>query len=200
MVKHNSDTQHETGATAGLPISSRTGKLPVALDSLSQPLERLETLLREMLNEHEALLAAIRRKQQAMHEVRPEMVHEHALEEQQHTQRIAALEEQRGQLVGWITKAADPAAREPLTLRSIADHADQTQRERLLEIRESLRGSMKAIKKGNEVNRRATRDLLAHVQGMLQSVEQARGAAGTYGNHGTVCGSSERSSSFTTTA
>jgi hypothetical protein len=166
---------------------------------MDKMLSQLEQHLRELLREHEQLLTLIERKEQALRHAQPDLVSDCCRRENQHVQRIGAIEKRRQVLVGQITRQIDPAGSQPFNLRQIAEHASPAQRDRLMVLHAELRQLMVTIKQRNDVARRATEGLLHHVQGVMHAVGQAFASVGVYGRKGVNMGAPAVVSSFTIT-
>ena len=159
-------------------------------------LDQLETDLAALITEHQELLGLIRRKKEAMTQAKTRVVADCCQMENEHVQRIAQTEKHRQQVVAAITEAINAEAKEPLTMEEIAGRVPEPRRGRLLVRRQQLRVLMQTIKSENDVARRITEGLLRHVQGMIQQVTLAVGAAGTYGRKGITAAPAIAVSSF----
>lgn len=166
---------------------------------LEAQLDQLEHLMRQLTGEHDRLLDRIRRKQQAVRGGEPGLIEQCCKAENELVQRIAEIEKRRQNAVGEITGHIAPDQREPLTLSRIAESVEEPRRGRLLMLRRELREAVEAVRRENDVARRATEGLLAHVQGVMQQVTHALTSAGTYGSNGTVDASAAAVSSFAIT-
>jgi hypothetical protein len=162
-------------------------------------LGQLEQYLVDLLNEHEAMLAVIRDKRQALTQARPHVVAELCARQNQHLQKIGAIEKRRQTLVGQLTEVLNPAAAEPLRLRDIAEQAPQAQRERLIDLHARLRNTMRQIAHEAAVTQKATSGLLNHIQGMMGMISQSFASLGTYGRKGIDQGPTSVVSSFSVT-
>lgn len=167
---------------------------------MADRLNELETTLRDLLNEHDALLALLNRKHQAVRHAKPAVVEECLERENGRVQRIAELEKRRQQCVADLTERADAEASEPLTISRIAEAAEPDQRERLLGLAGVLRQRMIEVQRESRVIKQATDGLLKHVQGVMQRVTGAVTGVGTYGSSGRLNNAPVASSSFAATA
>ena len=161
-------------------------------------LDELEACMRQLDQEHDQLLGLVRRKQQAMRLAQHALIADCCGRESQSVHRIAAVEKRRQGIVGQITAAASPSAKQPLRLGEIADLAGEPRRGRLLVTQQRLQRTARLIQQENDVARRATESLLRHVQGVIQQVAAAVGGA-TYGRRGVVTSPNVAVSSFSIT-
>jgi hypothetical protein len=167
---------------------------------MADHLNQLESALRDLLAEHDALLALLNRKHQAVRHAKPAVVEECLERENGRVQRIAELEKQRQQIVATLTEQADAEASEPLTISRIAESADAAQRERLLGLAGLLRQRMAEVQRESRIIKQATQGLLKHVHGVMQRVTGAVTGVGTYGSSGRLNNAPIASSSFAATA
>lgn len=164
------------------------------------PIAQLETNLGELLAEHDALLALLERKHQAIRHAKPAVVEECLERENGRLQRIGELEKHRQQLVAELTERFAPQATEPMTLAQVADLVGDDQRERLLGMLGVLRERMEQVRHRTYVIAQASQGLLRHVHGVVQRVTGAVTGAGTYGRSGRLYSTTIASSSFAATA
>jgi hypothetical protein len=166
---------------------------------LDRQLQQLEQQLRDLLSEHDALLALIRRKREALRQAKPSVVSACCQSENGHVQKIGEIEKARQQLAAIITRQIDPDATCPMALREIAEQVDEPQRGRLLVLHQQLKERMEQVRRESAVTRRAMEGLLNHVQGIVQSLTQYVGGGGTYGRRGVVTCAPAGASSFSLT-
>ncbi len=162
-------------------------------------LGQLEQYLDDLLKEHQAMFAVMRRKRQALTQARPHDVAELCARENQHLQKIGAIEKRRQALVGQLTEKLLPDANQPMRLRDIAEQAPQARRERLIDLHAQLRKTMRQIADEAAVTQKATNGLLKHIQGMMGMISQSFASLGTYGRKGIDQGPTAAVSSFSVT-
>lgn len=168
--------------------------------TMHDPMHELERLLGEMLSEHERLASVLATKMDALRRAQPEQVTECCQREEAIVRKIAALEQRRQATAQQITRQRDPAAREPMTLRAIAESVDEPQRGRLLTLQVKLRRLAEQTQHEARVARQATEGLLNHVEGLMQRIAQVVADAGTYERAGRVArAASSMTSSFSIT-
>lgn len=166
---------------------------------MDRELDNLERLMQALLEEHTGLHDLVRRKQQVMRMGRPALIEDCCTAENRHVQRIGGIERDRQASVGRLTEAWAPGADRPLRLAEIAERAGEPRRGRLLVSQRRLVELMDAIRRDNDVAKRATEGLLKHVQGVVQYVTQAVSGAGVYERRGRVATPGVAVSSFTVT-
>ena len=115
-------------------------------------------------------------------------------------QTISSLEKNRLQLVGELTLAIEPDAREPMRMRELAGRLDEPARGRLLVLRKQVRDRMLSLQKETGVARRATETLISHMQGLAHTLGSVCLGAGVYERPGTIPSESAALSTFHTTA
>jgi len=180
-----------------------------------EPFGQLESNLRAMLAEHDALLAMLKRKREAIRMAKPAVVEECVERENGHLQRIAELEKRRQQVVASLTERLEPEAAEPMTMSRIVEAMasptgpgvaprgaddDAGRGERLLGLSALLRERMVEVQRESRVIKQASQGLLKHVQGVMQRVTGAVTGVGTYGRSGRLAAAPVASSSFAATA
>ena len=166
---------------------------------MDKQLRQLEQHLRDLLEEHEAMLRLIQRKREAVRQARPAVVEDCTERENQHVQRIGQIEKARQELVAQITTALDAQATEPMRLGQIVERLDEPQRGRLLALQAKLRDCMEQVRRESRVVADAMTGLLQHVQGLVQMVAQTVGGGGVYSSRGRVDAAYAGVSSFSTT-
>lgn len=152
---------------------------------MDKQLHELEEQLRDLLAEHEAMLALVRRKREAVRHARPNQVSDCTTAENAHVRRIGEIETRRQHTVAAISRAIDPAATEPMRLGRIAERVDEPRRGRLLALQAQLMQRMQEIQRESRIVRQAMDGLLKHVQGMVQVVAHTLGGQ-TYCQRGRV--------------
>ncbi len=151
---------------------------------MDKQLEGLESVLTQQAAAHEKMLALMQQKRQALRDARHDRVTQCSEEENTLVQVLGALEKTRLKLIGELTLAVNPSAKEPMRLLELADHLPEPQRGRLLVLRQQLQERMLLVKQETAVVRRAIESLVRHMQGLVQTVGSVVTGVGLYGNHG----------------
>lgn len=138
----------------------------------------LETVLKQLADRHEQLLALMKRQRECLRLADHYGVSECSRLENTLVQAIGELEKRRLELVAQLTKAVDPNAVSPMRMRDLAERLPDPARGRLLVLREQLRERISQVKEQSSVTRRATEALLNHMSGLVQTLGNAGRAAG----------------------
>lgn len=141
----------------------------------------IESILREQSEAHERLLGMMAHKREALRRADRDAVMAWCAKENELVGAISELEKRRLSLVAELTLAMDPGAREPMPLRDLAQRLAEPERGRLLALRAALREKIERAQREAGSARRSTERLLAHMQGLIQSVGTMIGGSGTYG-------------------
>lgn len=152
--------------------------------ALEKAILQLEAVLKQQLEQHEALSAALQRKRSALRAAKAQDVADCTLAEHQHVQAISDLERQRIVLAGDLTLLLDPKAKQPMRLEELADRMADPARTRLLVLRVQLRKAIERVKHEAQVVRMATEAVLRHLTGMVQSIGATATGTTTYGGRG----------------
>jgi hypothetical protein len=152
--------------------------------ALDKVITNLEALLKQQLEQHEALTQTLLRKRSALRAARASEISECTLVENQHLQTISELEKRRIELSGELTLMLDPAAKQPMRLDELASRLADPARTRLLVLRVQLRKAIERVKHEAGIARMATESVLRHITGMVQSIGASATGTTTYGQHG----------------
>lgn len=147
-------------------------------DMTAKHIPVLETVLKQLADRHEQLLALMKRQRECLRLADHHGVSECSRLENTLVQAIGELEKRRLELVAQLTKAIDPQASQPMRMRDLAERLPDHSRGRLLVLREQLRERIMQVKEQSSVTRRATEALLNHMQGLVQTLGNAGRAAG----------------------
>jgi len=167
---------------------------------MDKRLTQLETVLRDELAAHEQLLVTMDRKLEAMRRADNDVLTRCCREENGLIQRIGDLEKQRLQQVAAWTQQIDPQAPAPLRMGELAQRLDEPARGRVLVLRAQLLERMQQVRQRGGALRRAADTLVAHMQGLMQSIGGALAGAQTYGRRGAMPQQPPAVSTFNTTA
>lgn len=147
-----------------------------------RPVIELETLLKEMLQEHRKLLMHLEVHQAAMQSLNvPQM--ESCRPRQEATRlRILKLEERRKTLVQQIARINQLKGEPKIPV--IADLYPQ-RRQELMSLRTDLQAAMKAVADRSYIATRLASAVLGHLNTAMRIVATAVGSGGVYTNRGT---------------
>ena len=150
-----------------------------AKSQAKDPRERsgLESLLEDLIAEHEKLLETTRAHRRAVSAADSGAIGACIREQNEAVQRIAAMEARRTAIVERAGEQAGAGA----TLTAIASRAPGVARERLLALGEKLRGVLTTLHREHEVLRTAASALAAHMDGLMRQIGRTLSHAGTYG-------------------
>jgi len=151
---------------------------------LERDVDRLEALLRSLLEQHTQLLATMERKRQVMREAQHEAMAALVRLESESVRRISEMEKQRLELVAAMTLQVAPDATEPMRLRELAQRLPEPARGRLLVARQQLVTKMEQVQHQTTVARRAADKLVQHMTGILQTIGTLSTGVNTYGSRG----------------
>ena len=148
--------------------------------------EELETLMRDLLVRYERLrtlavdrLAAIRQSDGAR--LAAVIGQENEL-----VQEIAEIEKRRIGVVGRFADRVGSPAKAQTTMSWLAERVAEPVRGRLLGLARTLRETIGAVKRENQVARTAAETLAQHMAGLMRTVAAHLNHAKTYGRAGTV--------------
>lgn len=163
-------------------------------------LEKLESLLLELLQEHEMLLALIKRKRHATKHADQQQVAECCQLENMQIQTLGELEKARLKLIAKLTLAVDPTATQPLQMADLANALEEPWRTRLSNLRQQIRKRMTQTRQEVAVTQKATESLVKHMQGLMQTVTSAYNGVATYSSRGQLPRQVMNISTFNATA
>ena len=146
--------------------------------------DQLVELLQELVSGHEKLMTLAQQKRHALRTAQFQRVTQTCEDENQIVQQISELEKRRLQLVADLTLAMDPQAKSPLRMAALAEQLPEPHRGRLLVMRQQLIQHMEAARKEINVARQATESLVAHMQGLMQSIGSVCNDVNLYGSNG----------------
>ena len=148
---------------------------------MSRQLAELETVLIQLIAEHEKLLRQLDTQQAAMKKLDVRAIEEAADQQETTRLRLAALETRRRAIVAQLAISLRIVG--PATMIAIADAAPQA-RGRLLELRNRLKAVMAQIASRAHVVSRLAGAVLGHLNTMVRLVAGAVEQAGLYTKHG----------------
>lgn len=144
---------------------------------------QFETVLRQIVHEHRALLAGVASHEQAIRSRDIERIARAAADADAVRQRITRLESARRMLVAQITRQ-HRQIRTP-TLTAIAD-AFPERRDVLLQIRDELQELIERIRVHNSLIQRVASGVLGHLGATVRIIAEAATGPATYSRRGTV--------------
>tara|TARA_R110000782_G_scaffold13976_14_gene40994 strand:+ start:1859 stop:2422 length:564 start_codon:yes stop_codon:yes gene_type:complete len=142
-------------------------------------LDRLDTLLAALIDEHETLLGLARSHRDALAHADAERLKTVVEQTGQVLQRVHAVETERQRLV------ARPDGR-PSTMDELISAVDAADRRRLSDRAGALRALIENLHTEHEAVRAASEALATHMRGLMQQVAGKLSHAGTYGRRGRV--------------
>ncbi len=151
---------------------------------LDKTIAQLEAVLRQQLQQHEALIQTLLRKRSALRGARAGEVSDCTIAENEQVQAISELEKRRIELTGELTLLLDAKAAQPMKLESLAQRLPEPARTRLLVLRLQLRKAMERVRQEAQVARMATEAVLRHLTGMVQSIGASATGTTTYSGRG----------------
>jgi hypothetical protein len=141
--------------------------------------EQLETLLSNLLQAHEELLALAHDHREALSRADTAAVHACTARHADLAARIEHLEIARARLV----RALAPASPSP-TITNIAQSLPEPARARIIAAAAKLKELLIRVQRELAVLRAATHSLVGHMEGLMQQVARVLTQAGTYGRQG----------------
>lgn len=141
--------------------------------------DRLDTLLGSLIDEHRTLLGLAREHRVALSAADTKAIKGVVEQTGQVLERVRAVEDERLKLV------ARPDGR-PNTMDELLAVVDVADRERLTDRASTLRGLIRAVHEEHEAVRLASEALANHMKGLMQQVAARLSHAGTYGRAGRV--------------
>jgi len=166
---------------------------------LAQTCRELEQLLRQQLQQHEALLNLCTKKRTALRNADEAAMHELCQRENGVVQKVSEMEKQRLALAADLTLIINPAAPEPMRLAELADRLEEPMRTKLLVLRQQLREAMEKTQQEAQVVRRATEAMARHMHGVVQSMGCAVTGVGVYTQRGSATQRATAVSTFSAT-
>lgn len=147
---------------------------------------RLIDLLRVQIGHHDQLERLLEEKRSAIARADGFAIEAISRREHAFVQSGAEIEKQRLVIVGDLTRIMDPSRTEPFRLRALAERIDGPQGDELNVLAEQLRARIRAVQGLNDVLRKATDSLGAHLAGVMQIVQGALSQARVYSRSGRV--------------
>lgn len=150
--------------------------------SLLSPYEQLDAVLRQLVIEHEKLLAQASEHRRAIAQADAAALGASMAAQQILVQRIAALERQRQTIVSGIARADAQSVR----FTDVTARAPEPIRSRLAGVAKSLREVLNALHQEHIALRVAAETLSMHMEGLLRQVCRGLSHTGTYARRGAM--------------
>ena len=144
----------------------------------------LERILRRQIEDHERMLACIKRNREAVRHADMEAIKSICLEQNTIAQQLAELEKSRLTVVGQLTERLQPKAAVPLSLIQIAEAVGEPAGRRLSALAGQLRAAVQEARGASTVVRSAADALSRHMSGLMQTVHSALTRAQVYSHRG----------------
>jgi len=149
--------------------------------------ESLDQLLRDLLDEHTALLTAMHQHRESMRAADAQAIDLALRRQRAALGRLGELDRRRQQFVLASARGIPRASgATSLTLGAIAAHAPEPARTSLLNRAHEVRQVMHKVREEQTMVRLISQNLLAHMEGLMRQVAQKLSHAGVYSNRGCV--------------
>ncbi|NJL32279.1 MAG: flagellar protein FlgN [Phycisphaerales bacterium] len=152
--------------------------------TLEKATGELEAVLRELCEAHLRMSALLADKLGALRRADHKAVAASLGMENQQVQLIGELEKRRLTLAALLTQMIEPSAKAPWRLTELAQHLAEPARGRVLALRAQMVTTMQKVQKESAVTRRASEELVRHMQGLMRSVTSSVSGASVYGRSG----------------
>ncbi|MBX3385928.1 MAG: flagellar protein FlgN [Phycisphaeraceae bacterium] len=149
-----------------------------ALKERPDPITELDSALRDLVADHEALLNLARAHREAIAKADVSAMHRCLEEQQERLQRIRGHEFRRRAAVVALQGAVTPDSGR---LSALAQRATEPVRSRLVALGDRLRELLNALQIEHEAVRQAAETLSSHMEGLMRQVCRHLSHAGTYG-------------------
>ncbi|MBB6430358.1 flagellar protein FlgN [Algisphaera agarilytica] len=163
-------------------------------------LDHLEAVLAQALERQRQMLSLLERKRVALRQGKDQDMVDLTRLEHATVQTISEVEKRRLQLVADLTLAIDPAAKEPLKMKELAERLPEPYRGRLLVMRAKLVEAITQVAEQTSVVRRASESLMKHVNGLIRTIGVVSNGGAAYGQTGRINNEPARMSSINLTA
>lgn len=194
---HPADVRNPATLASGSvshPMSPVQSSEPLLLDP---GIVELETLLRELLVEHEQLLTVTGMQKRAIAGANTDALASCVHQQNVIVQRVAELEKRRLGLVSRLGERLRPAQSKQTaratgivpdrpTIAWLAQSFPEPTRGRVVAAADRLRGLLKTLHKEHVALKEATTTLATHMEGVLRQVAGRLSHAGTYGRRGII--------------
>lgn len=163
-------------------------KTIVSSNTLSALPDELATILRELIAEHETLLALTREHREALSQANLAALNGVITRQNETVQRISTIEHRRAALVAEMTRqrAAGTSPNQPVTIVALVAHAPELARKGLLTLANTLRDLLNRLHIEHQALRLAAEMLAQHMDGLMRQVYSQLSHAGTYARSGSV--------------
>lgn len=165
---------------------SQHDKSQVVTPEVVELIGLLESILCAQHDDYKKIAKLIERKQEAIRNANMQDITGICQEEQVVAQHATQLEKQRLVLTGDLTSRLQPNASEPLTVSRIADALDEPDRDRILELTNALKQTVKEVRQASSIVRKAADALATHMSGLLQTMQSVLSKAQVYSQQGRI--------------
>lgn len=155
-------------------------------DTTKTDAERLETIVRDLVQCYELLCASAEERLEAMRRSDARALASRIAAENRVVQRLAELEAERSTLVSSMAERLGSEYGSATKITWIARRLKGQESERIASLCAHLKGLGARLKSTNEVARQAAEHLAQHMTGLLQTVSQHLNHAKTYSRSGGV--------------
>ena len=156
------------------------------LTNVDELVMQLELLLRSQQQDYENLGQMIQRKREAIRHADMNAITDLCQQENTIAQKVTETEKARLILTAELTRAIDPKASRPLSMSEVAQAIDEPNRTRLLQLSQTLRGTIEEVRAASRIVRAAADGLSRHMGGLLQTVQSALSRARVYSDRGRI--------------
>lgn len=164
--------------------------LPAPMPAQPGALDQLETVLRDLLAEHERMLALTTEHRRAISEADIGALRRCMEGQGEIVSSIATLERKRQAIVAGLTGqrplAAPPIGAPKVTMTTLAKGAPEPVRSRLISVSAALRDLLNRLHGEHLALRQAAETLSAHMEGVMRQVCRTLSHAGTYARSGAI--------------
>ncbi len=157
-----------------------------ALTNVDELVMQLELLLRSQQQDYENLGQMIQRKREAIRHADMNAITDLCQQENTVAQHVTEMEKTRLILTAELTRAIDPKASRPFSISEVAQAIDEPNRTRLLQLSQTLRGTIEEVRSASSIVRAAADGLSRHMGGLLQTVQSALSRARVYSDRGRI--------------
>ena len=156
------------------------------LRNVDELVMQLELLLRSQQQDYENLGQMIHHKREAIRHADMNAITDLCQQENTIAQKVTETEKARLVLTAELTRTIDPEASRPLSMSEVAQAIDEPNRSRLLELSQTLRGTIEEVRAASRIVRAAADALSRHMDGLLQTVQSALSRARVYSDRGRI--------------
>lgn len=165
---------------------SQCDELQVVTPEVVELVGLLERILCAQHDDYKKIAKLIERKKEAIRNANMQAITGICKEEHVVAQHATQLEKQRLVLIGELTSRLQPDASEPLTVSRIASVLEEPDCDRVLELANALKQTVKEVRQSSSVVRKAADALAVHMGGLLQTMQTVLSKAQVYSQQGRI--------------